>query len=140
MSAEKITDPHDYSIDNLPPFMQHWKDAVESGSTPEHIAKNCYHETAELKGRIAEDWVQGFEDIREYFVKFTDGKTGARIEFETIAFNEDLGYFHGNYTFHWRDDSGIEQSLPATYKFMPSDLNPDEAKIGKHYSHPRSEL
>ena len=140
MSNEQTIDPHAYTIDNLPPFMDHWKAAVEGGSSPEQIAENSYDENAELKGTIADEFVQGYENIRDYFVKFTDGKNEARIEFESIKFDEERGLFFGDYTFHWKDNDGVEQSLPATYRFTPTDLKAEDAKIAVHYSHPRAEL
>ena len=129
-----------YSTDNPPPFMAKWKNDVEGGQTPAHIAQNCYAKDARLKGTIAENFVEGYEKIRAYFVKFTDGKNEARIEFETIEFDKAKGFFTGNYTFRWKDNDGTDHSLPAIYEFTPTQLDAPDARIARHYSHPRQEL
>lgn len=105
-----------YSVSNLPQLIQHWKDAVEGGSSPEQIAQNCYHKDALLKGTVSVNFVRGREDIAQYFAEFTQGRNNIRVEFNSL-YQSPSGSFSGEYTFHWTDIEDQAQALKANYTF-----------------------
>lgn len=119
-----------YSAQNLPAFIQNWKNAVESGSSPEEIANSCYHENAILKGTVWSEAVQGHENIQSYFEEFTAGKNQAKVNFITLS-QSPSGSFAGEYVFKWIDDNGAPQNAHANYTFEPT---ADETKISLHHS------
>ena len=114
----------------LPAFIQSWKEAVESGKSPQEIAEGCYHESAILKGTVWSKAVQGRARIQDYFVEFTAGKNGATVEFLTLS-QSPSGSFAGEYVFKWTDDAGAPQSAEANYTFEPTD---DGSLISLHHS------
>lgn len=136
MSTEKTAGEQPYSINNLPPFMQHWKDAVENGSTPEKIAENCYHPDAILKGTIADQAVQSTKAIEQYFHKFTAGKNEATVTFNTLSISPSGKTFSGEYTFAWTDDAGTAQEQKANYTFEGVGNDDGQTVIGVHHSSP----
>ena len=114
----------------LPTFIANWKDAVESGKSPEEIAQGCYHVDAILKGTVWSEAVQGHARIQDYFVDFTAGKNGATVEFLTLS-QSPSGSFAGEYIFRWSDDDGQPQSAEANYTFEPAN---DGNQISLHHS------
>ena len=114
----------------LPAFIKNWKDAVESGKSPQEIAQDCYHANAILKGTVWSEAVQGHARIQDYFVHFTAGKNGATVEFLTIS-QSPSGSYAGEYIFRWSDDNGAPQSAEANYTFEPTE---DGAQISLHHS------
>lgn len=119
-----------HSIENLPPFIQHWKDAIESGKAPAEIAQDCYHNNGVLKGTVSSKAVQGHERITDYFKHFTAGKNNVTVTFDTITQTPSDSYA-GEYTFRWTDDDGNAQIAEANYTFEPTE---DGKLISLHHS------
>lgn len=114
----------------LPVFIKNWKEAVESGKSPQEIAEGCYHSNGILKGTVWSESVQGHARIQDYFALFTAGKNAATVEFLTLL-QSPSGSFSGEYVFKWTDDAGQAQSAEANYTFEPTD---DGALISLHHS------
>ena len=114
----------------LPPFIKNWKEAIESGKSPQEISLSCYHTQAILKGTIWSEAVQGHQRIEDYFVVFTDGRNSPTVTFLTLK-ESPSGAYAGEYVFKWTDDGGQPQSAEANYTFEPTE---DAQHIALHHS------
>ena len=112
----------------LPTFIENWKNAIETGKTPDQLAQ-LYHTQGVLKGTIWDKAVQGHEQIEQYFIAFTTGKNNAKVNFTTIT-KTPSGSYAGEYTFSWNDDTGTSASANANYTFEPS----EDGLISLHHS------
>ncbi len=122
-------------VEGLPEYIQNWAHAIRSGNIDGVL--ECYHNFADLKGTLADDFVHEPDERRAYFEKlFSKAKDG---EIGVVFYQceiDSCSRASGQYGFQYIDaKTGESKELGANYIFTSS----DRKSVSYHFSDPDHE-